>query len=301
MNLEHLKTFIAAAKYESFSQAGKMLNLSQPAVSHQISQLEAHYNKQLFIRAKRKIVLSEAGETLFQYGQELLALNDKMESLLAEGDKSKTIKIGCSNTIGECLISKIVQDFLKVNQEISISQIQITIGTSVHITDLLYGTDIDIALVEGQAGRYNFIAHEFYDDLLVLGVSPQLRIKPENQQPDKLEAMTWLIREPGCAMREATLDLWKGLNIEPKSVLVYNSNTLIKEGVKNGLGVAVFSKLAICPEIHSRQLITSRFKDRDRYRPFFLLRKERQFKSDLHESLWNFLTALDQNPHAGSC
>ncbi|MGA9227886.1 MAG: LysR family transcriptional regulator [Mesobacillus sp.] len=300
MNLEHLKTFIAAAKYESFSQAGKMLNLSQPAVSHQISQLEAYYNKQLFIRAKRKITLSEAGETLYEYGQQLLALNEKMEGLLAAGDLSQTIKIGCSNTIGECLISKMVQDFIKLNPDISSDQIQITIGTSIHITDLLYASEIDLALVEGQAGRYNFVSHEFYDDMLVLGVSPQLRINPENQMPEKLADMTWLIREPGCAMRQATLDLWKGLNIEPKSVLVYNSNTLIKEGVKNGLGVAVFSKLAICPEIHTRQLIVSRFKDRDRFRPFYLLRKENQFKSDLHKRLWNYITNLDENPNA-SC
>ncbi len=277
-----------------------MLNLSQPAVSHQISQLEAYYNKQLFIRANRKIKLTEAGKTLFDHGQQLLALNDKLETLLAEGDTSQTIKIGCSNTIGECLISKMVQDFIKLNPDITSSQIQITIGTSVHITDLLYASEIDLALVEGQAGRYNFISHEFYDDLLVLGVSPQLRIDPGNQAPEKLEEMTWLIREPGCAMRQATLDLWKGLNIEPKNVLVYNSNTLIKEGVKSGLGVAVFSKLAICPEIQSRQLMVSRFKDRDRSRPFYLLRKDKQFKSNLHELVWNFITDLDENPNA-SC
>jgi LysR family transcriptional regulator, transcriptional activator of the cysJI operon len=300
LNLEHLKTFIAAAKYESFSQAGKMLNLSQPAVSHQISQLETYYNKQLFIRANRKIKLSEAGKTLYEHGQQLIALNEKMENLLAEGDSSQSIKIGCSNTIGECLISKMVQDFIRLNPDITSNQIQITIGTSVHITDLLYASDIDLALVEGQAGRYDFISHEFYDDLLVLGVSPQLRVDPGNQEPAKLEEMTWLIREPGCAMRQATLDLWKGLNIQPKSVLVYNSNTLIKEGVKNGLGVAVFSKLAICPEIHSRQLIVSPFKDRDRFRPFFLLRKDKQFKSNLHERLWNFIRELDENPNA-SC
>jgi LysR family transcriptional regulator, transcriptional activator of the cysJI operon len=300
LNLEHLKTFIAAAKYESFSQAGKMLNLSQPAVSHQISQLEAYYNKQLFIRANRKIKLTEAGKTLFDHGQQLLALNDKLETLLAEGDTSQTIKIGCSNTIGECLISKMVQDFIKLNPDITSSQIQITIGTSVHITDLLYASEIDLALVEGQAGRYNFISHEFYDDMLVLGVSPQLRIDPGNQEPSRLEEMTWLIREPGCAMRQATLDLWKGLNIEPKNVLVYNSNTLIREGVKSGLGVAVFSKLAICPEIQSRQLMISRFKDRDRFRPFYLLRNDQQFKSNLHEKIWNYIVDLDENPNA-SC
>lgn len=277
-----------------------MLNLSQPAVSHQISQLETYYKKQLFIRANRKIRLSEAGKTLYEHGQQLLALNDKLESLLAEGDSNETIKIGCSNTIGECLISKMIQDFIKLNPEIASHQIQVTIGTSVDITDLLYASDIDLALVEGQAGRYDFISHEFFDDLLVLGVAPQLRINPENQDPVKLEEMTWLIREPGCAMRQATIDLWKGLNIEPKSVLVYNSNTLIKEGVKNGLGVAVFSKLAICPEVQSRQLIVSSFKDRDRFRPFYLLRKDKQFKSSLHERVWNYIRNLDENPNA-SC
>ncbi|MDQ0412803.1 LysR family transcriptional regulator [Mesobacillus stamsii] len=298
MNLEHLKTFIAAAKYESFSQAGKMLNLSQPAVSHQISQLETYYNKQLFIRANRKIRLSESGKILYEHGQQLLALNAKLESLLAEGDRSETIKIGCSNTIGECLISKMIQDLIKWNPDIASHQIQVTIGTSIEITDLLYASDIDVALVEGQAGRYDFISHEFYDDMLVLGVSPQLRVHPENQDPAKLEEMTWLIREPGCAIRQATLDLWKGLNIEPKSVLVYNSNTLIREGVKNGLGVAVFSKLAICPEVQSGQINVSPFKDRDRFRPFYLLRKDKQFKSSLHERVWNFIRSLAGNPKA---
>ncbi|WP_210365765.1 LysR family transcriptional regulator [Bacillus sp. REN3] len=300
MNLEHLKTFIAAAKYESFSQAGKMLNLSQPAVSHQISQLEAYYNKQLFIREKRGITLSDAGKTLCEYGQQLLALNDKMENVLAEGDKTQTIKIGCSNTIGECLISKLVQDFIKLNPDISSSQMRITIGTSMDITDLLYASEIDLALVEGQAGRYSFVTNEFYNDTLVLGVSPQLRFNPQDQEPEKLQELTWLIREPGCAMRQATLDLWKGLGFEPKSILVYNSNTLIKEGVKNGLGVALFSKLAICPEVKSGQIRISKFKDRDRFRPFYLSRKEKQYKSRLQERFWEYLIELDGNPEA-SC
>lgn len=61
MELRVLKYFITVAREESFSKAAKLLNVSQPALSKQIKDLEDEYKTTLFNRTTRTVSLTEEG------------------------------------------------------------------------------------------------------------------------------------------------------------------------------------------------------------------------------------------------
>lgn len=66
MDMINLRTFHYCATHLSFSKAAQYLNISQPAVTNQIKKIEQSLGHELFIRAGRKLFLTDSGEILFQ-------------------------------------------------------------------------------------------------------------------------------------------------------------------------------------------------------------------------------------------
>src|SRR6202171_2432708 len=84
MDWDKLRVFHAVAEAGSFTHAGEALNLSQSAVSRQISALEESLSVPLFHRHARGLILTEQGELLFRTAREVFAKLAMSESLISE-------------------------------------------------------------------------------------------------------------------------------------------------------------------------------------------------------------------------
>ena len=73
MTLRHLEIFSTVCAQGSFTRAAEKLNMAQPAVSLAIRELEVFYNVRLFERMNRRVYLTEAGRTLWQYADTVLS------------------------------------------------------------------------------------------------------------------------------------------------------------------------------------------------------------------------------------
>ncbi len=102
ISTDTLILFVAAAENRSFTKAGDLLFLTQPAVSKRMAQLEENLGAQLFDRIGRQIVLTEAGRTLLPRAQAII--NDVNDMSCAIGNLSGTVEgelvIGTSHHIG---------------------------------------------------------------------------------------------------------------------------------------------------------------------------------------------------------
>ena len=110
MELRVLKYFITVAREESFSKAAKLLNVSQPALSKQIKDLEDEYKITLFNRTTRTVSLTEEGRLFKEQAIEILNLVDRSEDYLRNNKKyiSGNIHIGCSESICNRVIMKAI-------------------------------------------------------------------------------------------------------------------------------------------------------------------------------------------------
>ena len=72
MELRHLRYFICVAEEKSFSAASRKLLISQPSISQQIKDLESRVGTELFVRTKRRVELSGAGEAFLPEAREIL-------------------------------------------------------------------------------------------------------------------------------------------------------------------------------------------------------------------------------------
>ena len=96
MELRTLQYFLAVTKEENITRAAESLHISQPYLSKQIMELENEFGKQLLIRGKRKITLTEDGIILRKRAAEILSLVEKTEYDLI----SNTPQISGEITIG---------------------------------------------------------------------------------------------------------------------------------------------------------------------------------------------------------
>lgn len=80
MDLRSLKYFITIADELNITRAAEKLNMSQPPLSNQMKQLEAELGTQLFIRGKRHLVLTEAGDVLYRRAKQIMELSEQTQA-----------------------------------------------------------------------------------------------------------------------------------------------------------------------------------------------------------------------------
>ncbi|MFT8585550.1 LysR family transcriptional regulator [Acetobacter papayae] len=122
MDWDKLRVFHAVAEAGSFTHAGDVLNLSQSAVSRQISALEDVLQVPLFHRHARGLILTEQGETLHKTVREVFSKLEMTQTLLTESKEKAAGRLRVTTTtgFGNCWLMPRLHKFMLANPEIDI-------------------------------------------------------------------------------------------------------------------------------------------------------------------------------------
>ena len=106
-----LQYFLAVAEEQSITKAAEYLHISQPTLSKQMMDLEESLGKQLLIRGRKKVTLTEEGTFLRGRAQEIISLMDKTESAFRENEQSISgdVYIGCGEHRSTFSIMQIIR------------------------------------------------------------------------------------------------------------------------------------------------------------------------------------------------
>ena len=118
--LHALRAFEAAARCGSFSRAGDELHVTHSAISHQIKLLEEWFNRQLFVRGKRRVTLTRAGEELRLVVSDCLMRIDVISSSLKRDDQQSVISVGCIPSVASRWLIPLLNRFSEEHQGISV-------------------------------------------------------------------------------------------------------------------------------------------------------------------------------------
>ncbi len=123
MDWDKLRVFHAVAEAGSFTHAGEALNLSQSAVSRQISALEENLAVPLFHRHARGLILTEQGETLNRTVRDVFAKLAMTEALLTESKEKPAGRLKVTTTVGfgSSWLAPRLQGFLEAYPDISVA------------------------------------------------------------------------------------------------------------------------------------------------------------------------------------
>ena len=112
MEIRHLSYFVEVAEQQSFTKAARRLNVSQPALSKCISNLEEEFGLKLFVRRAGSIALTEDGQAALEIARELLShFQDAQEQMNELGSRKKAaVAVGCSPILHALLGGKLFPD-----------------------------------------------------------------------------------------------------------------------------------------------------------------------------------------------
>ena len=155
METRALRYFQAVAELTSYSRAAEFLRISQPAVSRQISQLEAELGQALFIRHGHGVSLTDAGKILLERGQTILRQLDQTQAEIRRGTQSPTgtVTLAVPPAAGHFLVPELARRFADAFPNVFL---RIVGGYSAFIHDWLGRGQVDLACVHDPLPQRGF-------------------------------------------------------------------------------------------------------------------------------------------------
>ena len=122
VDLELYRIFYEVAKAGNITQASNALNISQPAVTKHIKNLEYQLGATLFIRNRKGVILTESGKKLFVYIKQAMNLISYAEKEIDELQNmyTGTLKLGVGTTLTKKYLLKYIKEFHKLYPNITI-------------------------------------------------------------------------------------------------------------------------------------------------------------------------------------
>jgi len=235
MDFRVLNYFVAIAREGSITRAAESLNVSQPALSRQIQDLENRLGKKLLIRGSKQTTLTEEGMLLRKRAEEILELTQKAVAELRQPDAaiSGDVWVGGGELKGMRYIAQTAQSLKQDYPEIKVNLIS---GNALDIEERLEKGLIDFAVGMGEikSARYGYLPlpSVHVRGLLMRKDSPLALHKYVT--PADFEGLP-IISPRNTALR-SSYEKWLGkpfdsLNIVATFNLIYNATFLVEEGL----------------------------------------------------------------------
>ncbi|MEZ5426380.1 MAG: LysR family transcriptional regulator [Pyrinomonadaceae bacterium] len=261
MEIWQLRTFSAIAETLNFTKASEKLNLTQSAVSHQIKALEEELGVPLFIRAKRGVILTDAGKVALEYARSILDQAEEMHERVAGREKKMVgrVRVAAATQALVYLFAPLFEEFMD-NYETVELVFRTTASTEQTIEDVSNGVaDVGFASLPVYSPILEYT--ELFDDELVLVVGKKHRFARQNKVSRKeLAKERWILFERGASIRRATDAFFKKLRVEPEMSLESNDTYFIKLMIEHGLGVSLLPSWAVREETSVGKLAQIRVK-----------------------------------------
>ncbi|MBM3941889.1 MAG: LysR family transcriptional regulator [SAR202 cluster bacterium] len=291
VNFHQLHIFYTVANHGSFSKAAEVLGISQPAVSIQVQELEKFLRATLFHRRTRGLRLTEAGESVLSYSQQIFALSQRLVDSVQEleGLKSGRLTLGASTTPGEFVLPLAVGQFRQIYPGI---RVELSIANTRTIVQRILAGEVDLGMVgeRPQAHAEDLEMVDYVDDEIVLVASPEHPLaKQAVITPAQAVAAGLIVREAGSATRQTAERHFAALGLQPEMVLVLGSNHAVKQAAVGGGGVGVISRLGITSELKAGVLCVLNVQGWDCRRPLTLVYSRDRYLSPAQRAFLRFL------------
>jgi DNA-binding transcriptional LysR family regulator len=247
VELRHLRTFVAVAELRHFARAADRCNLSQPAVSQQIRQLEAGLAARLLNRAGRRITLTVAGELL-------LAAADRARERVhgATTGLRGRVRIGATQTPGLYFLPDRLRRYRQAHPQF---ELHFEIDALETILARVAANELDMAVVAGVHALGELRGRPIAEDPMIVVAAPHTGFaKKPAVLPSRLAGECWIVREEGSDTRRQ-FDLWsKTHGCVASRTLTFTGCDGVKAAVIAGLGIALVSRASVHGDLGAGRL-----------------------------------------------
>ena len=235
--LELLLAFEASARHLSFTKAAGELSLTQSAVSRQIQALEESLATRLFERRTRALLLTEAGQRLYQVAQQALGVLDAATQKLRGAGAARTVTVTTTPGFASLWLIPRLNGYLQANPGVDVR-----ISASYELTNLeREGVDLGIRYASADQMKGQ---RPLFEEEVVPVCSPELAADPARplREPADLRAHV-LLHSDDSQYSWMEWNLWlhaHGLrDLKSAGALQFNQYDQLVQAAVNGQGIAL--------------------------------------------------------------
>jgi len=255
LDSRQLRAFNTLARTGSFTMAAKELFLSQSAVSHSMKALEEEVGCRLLDRVGKKVLLTQAGETLLHHSEKILQEMDVARSALEQLGKwgRGRLRIGASTTACQYILPPVLREF---KEEYPHSLISIEPGDTEEALDLLRSNRIDLAITLEPNNEDQLEFHSLFSDELafLVGAGHQWALSGQVIRPE-IPKQNYVLYNKGSYTFRAIETYFREEKMVLNTVIDLGSMDAIKELVKLGLGVSIIAPWIAARELENKSLV----------------------------------------------
>lgn len=233
LDLDALHIFRTVAEQGGITRAATKLNRVQSNVTTRVKQLEERLGTRLFVRERRRLILSPEGRLLLSYADQLLRLSSEAQSAVKSGTPRGRLRIGTLESTAAARLPPILSRYHLAYPDV---QIELVTGTSGALVSRLHALEIEAAFVAEPFTAAGLEAQPaFEEELVVIGPKGS----PPTRNPRQVGGCTVIAFGAGCSYRRR-LEEWLGsASVVPGQVMEFGSYHAIVACVAAGAGVAV--------------------------------------------------------------
>jgi LysR family transcriptional activator of nhaA len=241
LNYHHLLYFWTAAREGSITKACKQLHLTQPTVSGQIRELEKSLKTRLFERAGRSIRLTEAGQVVYRYADEIFMLGRELQEAVSGHPVglSTRVVIGVADTLPKLLVHRLLAPAMHLGQEVRVTCID---GEPDRLLAKLALHELDLVVSDFPANPQTGIKafnHLLGDCGVTFFGTNELARRYRRGFPNSLHGAPMLLPGSNTALRRALEQWFDEQGIRPLVRAEFTDSALLK--AFGGFGDGVFA------------------------------------------------------------
>jgi DNA-binding transcriptional LysR family regulator len=249
--LPQIEAFLEVARRQNLSRAAEALFVSQPTLTARLQSLEAALGEQLFVRTRRGMRLTEAGDAFLPYAEHAVAaLADGRERLaeLRRGVAGRLV-LGAPPTVSTYTLPALLARFSAAHPGVRLA---VKTGTSEEILDMVLHDQVQLGIIRALANQ-EIETIPLYTDTLVLIAGPGHRLarSPTGRQARMadLAGEVLVLFGRSSSYLEFTTATFRQAGVLPYSVLELDNIEAAKKMVEQGLGVSLVPASTVTTEL----------------------------------------------------
>src|SRR5438477_1802247 len=260
MEMQHVRYFLALSRALNFTRAAEAANVSQPALTRAIQQLEHELGGPLFHRERQRTHLSELGRIMLPYFETIQTQSEAAKSHAKDLRKldRATLHIGAMCTIGPHILSELI---LKFSQEHPNVDLVVSDKGAHELLEMLAAGDLQLALFglpEGPDVRFH--ALPLFKERFVVAVPPGHRLAQNNVVFSRDLHDEAYVNRANCEMYDFAKNEFRSRGVILRKVFSSERDDWVQGMIKAGMGFGFFPELCVTdPGLVTRRLVDPEF------------------------------------------
>lgn len=239
LNYHHLLYFWTVAREGTVARASKQLGLAQPTISGQLRTLENALDEKLFARSGRHLVLTEIGQTVYRYADEIFSLGRELQETLKGRPASRPVQlmVGIAEFVPRLVVYRLLQPALALKESVRLVCRE---GKPERLLADLAVHSLDVVVADAPVPptiKVRAFSHLLGECGVVFFGTEALAKRYRKRFPRSLDGAPLLMPAETSALRRSLDDWFYAQQIRPTIMGEFDDSTLLKVFGEAGLGL----------------------------------------------------------------